>query len=96
MMKFAIMRNLISSTDRPLATEGANQPTASPDVLVLMEASLAPRTREACRDEWKKLSAWLDGRPLCDELLGEYLAFLHNKGLAPASVSVALAAVRCV
>jgi len=95
-MNPVIMRNFISSTDRRLATEGETQPTASPDVNVLMEASLAPRTREAYRDEWKKLSAWLSGRPLCDELLAEYLAFLHNKGLAPASVSVALAAVRCV
>ncbi|MXX59155.1 MAG: tyrosine-type recombinase/integrase [Rhodothermaceae bacterium] len=96
MIKSAVMRNLISSTGRHLSTEGEARPTASPDVHVLVEASLAVRTREAYRDEWKKLSAWLSGRPLCDELLAEYLASLHNKGLAPASVSVALAAVRCV
>ena len=91
-----VMRNLIPSTDRLSAIEGEGRSTASPDVYVLMEASLAPRTREAYRGEWKKLSTWLDARPLCDELLAEYLAFLHKKGLAPASVSLALAAVRCI
>ena len=90
------MCNLIPPTDRPSAIEGEGRAAASPDVHVLMEASLAPRTREAYRSEWKKLSAWLGARPLCDELLAEYLAFLHKKGLAPASVSLALAAVRCV
>ena len=84
------------STERPIGIEGETEPTGSPEVRVLMEASLALRTREAYRGEWKKLSDWLDARPLSDELLAEYLAFLHKKGLAPSSVSLALAAVRCV
>ena len=84
------------STELSIANEGKTELTGSSEVRLLMEASLARRTREAYRAEWKKLSAWLDGRPLCDELLAEYLAVLHKKGLAPASVSLALAAVRCV
>ena len=84
------------STERPIGIEGEAEPTGSPEVRVLMEASIALRTREAYQGEWKKLSGWLDARPLCDELLAEYLAFLHKKGLAPASVNLALAAVRCI
>ncbi|MCY4205272.1 MAG: tyrosine-type recombinase/integrase [Bacteroidetes bacterium] len=90
------MPDLILSVDQPSATDGDRRSAASHDVQVLMKSSLAPRTREAYRSEWKKLTAWLGTRKLRDESLAEYLAFLHKKGLAPASISLALAAVRCI
>ncbi len=89
------MSDFVISVNQSDSSDSIRRPVTSTDLRILMESSLAPRTREAYRSEWKKLSAWLHGRSLCDKLLAEYLACLYKKGLAPASISLVLAAVRC-
>ena len=66
----------------------------SVDVARLLQASVAPNTAKAYGDALRKLFEYLDGRPLTDATLSGYLARLHARGLAPASVSVVVQAVR--
>ena len=71
--------------------------TADPlsvDVARLLQASIAPNTAKAYGDALRKLFEHLDGQPLTDATLAGYLAHMHARGLAPASVTVAVQAVR--
>lgn len=67
---------------------------SSVDVARLLEASIAPNTAKAYGDALRKLFEYLDGQPLTDTTLAGYLAHLYTRGLAPASVTVVVQAVR--
>ena len=67
---------------------------SSVDVARLLQASIAPNTAKAYGDALRRLFEFLDGQPLTDDSLAGYLAHLHNRGLAPASVTVVVQAVR--
>lgn len=60
----------------------------------LVSASLSTATLRAYRSAVARLWEWLDGRDLTDGFLAEYLAELHQSGLAPATVAQVVAAVR--
>ena len=66
----------------------------SVDVARLLEASIAPNTAKAYGDALRKLFQHLDGQPLTDTSFAGYLAHLYTRGLAPASVTVVVQAVR--
>ena len=67
---------------------------SSVDVARLLEASIAPNTAKAYGDALRKLFEHLDGQPLTDITLAGYLAHLYTRGLAPATVTVVVQAVR--
>lgn len=67
---------------------------SSVDVVRLLEASIAPNTAKAYGDALRKLFEHLDGQPMTDATLAGYLAHLYTRGLAPASVTVVVQAVR--
>ncbi len=60
----------------------------------LAERRLAPGTRKAYGSALRRLDARLDGRPLTDESLADYLGWLFDRGLVPASAATAVAAVK--
>lgn len=62
----------------------------------LAAASVAAATRRAYWNAIVKLRKWLDGQPLSDGALAEYLAELHAAGRSPATASQVVAAVRFV
>lgn len=64
------------------------------DVARLLQASIARNTAKAYGDALHKLFEHLDGQPLADDTLAGYLAHLYARGLAPASVTVVVQAVR--
>ena len=94
--KFVVFIMFDHILSKPPSSDECDATEISKEVLHLMEASLAPRTLEAYHAEWERLSKWLNGRPISDELLAEYLATLYANGLSPASISMVLATVRCV
>lgn len=64
------------------------------DVARLLQASIAPNTAKAYGDALRKLFEHLDGQALTDATLAGYLAHLYTRGLAPATVTVVVQAVR--
>ncbi|MCY4545872.1 MAG: tyrosine-type recombinase/integrase [Gemmatimonadetes bacterium] len=64
------------------------------DAARLLQASIAPNTAKAYGDALRKLFERLDGQTLTDAALAGYLAHLYTRGLAPASVTVVVQAVR--
>ncbi len=64
------------------------------DIARLLQASIAPNTAKAYGDALRKVFEHLDGQPLADATLADYLAHLYTRGLAPASVTVVVQAVR--
>ena len=68
--------------------------SVSIDVARLMQASIAPNTAKAYHAALNKLAGHLNEQPLTDATLADYLARLHAAGLAPASVAIAVQAVR--
>ena len=58
------------------------------------EAAMAGNTRKAYAGELRRYESWLDGRPPADRLLAGYLGALYDRGLAPASGELAVAAVK--
>lgn len=60
----------------------------------LAAASLSAATLRAYRGAIGRLRSWLAGRGLTDASLAEYLAELHRRELAPATVAQIVAAVR--
>ncbi|MDE2848251.1 MAG: tyrosine-type recombinase/integrase [Gemmatimonadota bacterium] len=67
---------------------------SSVDVARLLEASIAPNTAKAYGDALRKLFEHLNGESLTDTTMAGYLAHLYTRGLAPASVTVVVQAVR--
>ena len=66
----------------------------SVDVARFLQASIAPNTAKAYGDALRKLFEHLDGQPLTDSAMAGYLAHLYTRGLAPASITVVVQAVR--
>ena len=60
----------------------------------LIEQAVSPNTRDAYAGALRRLSAWLDGRPLDDRSLAAYLGSLHKTGRTPATAALVVAAVR--
>ena len=60
----------------------------------LIEEAVSPNTRDAYAGALRRLSAWLDGRPLDDRSLAAYLGSLHKTGRTPATAALVVAAVR--
>ncbi|MCY3789091.1 MAG: tyrosine-type recombinase/integrase [Gemmatimonadetes bacterium] len=60
----------------------------------LMQASIAPNTAKAYGTALGKLAEHLNGQSPTDAVLADYLARLHARGLAPASVALVVQAVR--
>ncbi len=60
----------------------------------LAEQRLAPGTRDTYGRALLRLDGWLEGRPVTDESLAEYLGALFDRGLAPASAATAVAAAK--
>ena len=60
----------------------------------LVDSSVSKNTRHAYAGALRRLDAWLDSRPLDDATLAAYLAELHDRGRAPASAAMAVAAAR--
>ena len=80
-----------------ISLQPALDPTPTPvsiDVARLMQASIAPNTAKAYHAALDKLAGHLNEQPLTDAALADYLARLHAAGLAPASVAIAVQAVR--
>ena len=67
---------------------GATEPTS------LAERRLAPGTRHAYGRALLRLDGWLEGRPVTDGSLADYLGALFDRGLAPASAATAVAAAK--
>ena len=59
-----------------------------------MQASIAPNTAKTYGAALDKLADYLNGQPPTDAALADYLARLHARGLAPASVASVVQAVR--
>ena len=60
----------------------------------LIRASVSANTQRAYRPAIEKLEAWRGDRPLDDAVLAEYIAHLHARGKAPATISQVVAAVK--
>ena len=60
----------------------------------LIEQAVSPNTRDAYAGALRRLSAWLDGRPLDDRSLAAYLGSLHKTGRTPATAALVVAGVR--
>ena len=84
------MRRSISL--QPSLDNNADQ--LSIDIARLLQASVAPNTVKAYGDALRKLFEHLDGQLLTDTTLSGYLAHLYAKGLAPATITVVVQAVR--
>ena len=60
----------------------------------LMKASIAENTLKAYQRALQKLTDWLSGQTLSDELLAAYITSLHETGKSPATIGQSLAAVK--
>ncbi|MDE2729701.1 MAG: tyrosine-type recombinase/integrase [Gemmatimonadota bacterium] len=79
------------SLQRPFS---GNSDPISIDVARLLQASIAPNTAKAYSNALRRLFKHLDGKVLTDATLADYLAHLFTRGLAPATVSIVVQAVR--
>ena len=82
---------------RHISLQPALDTTPAPvsiDMTRLMQASIAPNTAKAYGVALDKLAAHLNGQPLTDASMADYLARLHARGLAPASSALVVQAVR--
>ena len=78
------------------ATPGGTLPHLDFDLAIRQfdDVSMAENTRKAYVGELRRYESWLDGRPPADRLLAEYLGVLYDKGRAPPSAVLAVAAVK--
>ena len=60
----------------------------------LAAASISANTRTAYQGQLQRLYDYLDGQPLTDDTLAEYLTSLHDTGKSPAGAGQLVAAVR--
>ncbi|MYD97448.1 MAG: tyrosine-type recombinase/integrase [Gammaproteobacteria bacterium] len=63
-------------------------------IRLFADAPMAENTRKAYVGQLRRYESWLDGRPPADRLLAAYLGALYEKGLAPPSAELAVAAVK--
>ena len=73
---------------------GRNHITISDETKELVNASVAPSTINTYRHAMKQLEIWLDGHPLSDSLLANYITGLYQNGKAPATINKIVAAVK--
>ncbi|MCY3630477.1 MAG: tyrosine-type recombinase/integrase [Bacteroidetes bacterium] len=73
--------------------QAIHSPDVSDATRRLIQASVSENTKAAYDKALTKLERWLAGRPLTDLLLAEYLTHCHEKGLAPATISMIPAAI---
>ena len=62
----------------------------------LIRSSFAENTIKNRKNALGKLDDWLNGRPLSDELLADYISYLYAKGKAPGTISVVVAATKWI
>lgn len=65
-----------------------------PTVGRLINGSVSENTRRVYLSQLRRLDAWLDGRPLNDATLAEYVGWLYESGVASATPTQAIAACR--
>ncbi|MDE0281741.1 MAG: tyrosine-type recombinase/integrase [Gammaproteobacteria bacterium] len=68
--------------------------TTDPAIADLVGASISPNTRRSYLGALDRLDAWLNGRPVEDGTLADWIAHLHGQGLSAATASLAVAAAR--
>ena len=79
----------------PASDERVGADAAGPGVAVSRtELASSPNTRAAYGGTLRRLTAWLDGRPLDDANLAAYLDSLREAGRARATAAIVVAAVR--
>lgn len=64
------------------------------ETLTIEDDTLNPRSREKYEGRLRLFDAWRGKREITDLLVAEYLLYLWNKGLAPATAKLAVAAIR--
>ena len=62
----------------------------------LIEASVSPNTLRAYRQALARLDAWRGDTPITDSVMARYITGLHEGGLSPSSIAIAVAAVQWV
>lgn len=75
------------------AAAGQEVSMPSPEAAALARHERTPATLRAYGAALARLDEWLAGAPLTDRSLADYLAARHADGLAPASLTVTVAAV---
>ena len=70
------------------------EPPASSPAAAPASSALSANTRRAYSTALQRLDAALEGRPLTDPALADYLTGLHAAGQAPTSIALVVAAVR--
>ena len=66
----------------------------SAEATELIQAGVADNTLNAYRRATQKLEVWLDGQPLTDVSLAEYITLLHQQGKSPSTIAQVVAAVK--
>lgn len=64
------------------------------ETLTIEEDTLNPRSRDRYEGHLRQFDAWRGKREITDLLVAEYLIYMWNKGLAPNTASLAVAAIR--
>ena len=59
----------------------------------LSDRALAPRTRDVYARAARQFDDWRDGRPSTDALVADYLGGMFERGLAPVTAEIAVAAL---
>ena len=85
--------NLDSQTPVP-GRDAALRAPVSEGLADLFSHSIARNTAKAYEAALTRLDARLDGSPLTDRVLAEYLSELHGQGRAPSSIALVVAAVK--
>ena len=64
------------------------------ETLTIEEDTLNPRSREKYLSHLKRFDAWRGNRDITDMLVAEYLVYMFEKGLAPKTADLSIAAIR--
>ena len=75
------------------ATEGTAELIPEPTAR-LVEKSFAKNTTRNRKQALKQFQEWLQGRPISDGLLAEYITHLFDEGKAPGTISIVVSAVK--
>ncbi len=59
-----------------------------------IRANVSDNTLKAYEHATRKLESWLEGRVLNDATLAKYVRFLHSQGKSPATINLAVSAVK--
>ena len=77
-----------------LSTSGASALVLTTEAADLAAASISPNTAHAYRTAFGQFAQLLAGRTASDALISDYIGELHSKGKAPATLGMAVAAIR--